>query len=235
MTQETSTASPAWPPGYFIGPRADGPAPEIVAAFRNVPVAHASDCLGRTVGGIGLKAYHGDMKLVLCGPAVTVRVRPGDNLMIHKAMLVARPGDVIVIDGGGDRAQALIGGLMRTTALARKLGGFVIDGVLRDVAEWAEGEIPIYARGHTHRGPSKDGPGEVNVPIACAGMSVQPGDLMLGDADGVLAIPAAAAAALLPLARAHAQKEEKVRAANRADNADPERFNALLRAKGCPV
>ena len=225
----------SWPPGYAVRPRAAGPAQDIIDAFRTVPVAHASDCMGRCVGSIGLQAYHADNRLTLCGPAVTVRVRPGDNLMIHVAMAMAQPGDVIVIDGAGDLTQALIGGLMRTTALARKLGGIVVDGALRDVAEWAEGVMPVYARGHTHRGPSKDGPGEVNIPIACAGLTVMPGDLILGDADGIVAIPAADAAALLPQVRAHAAREEKIRAGNRSGSSDPERFNALLRAKGCPV
>src|SRR3546814_6876899 len=73
--------------------------------------------------------------LGLCGPALTVQVRPGDNLMIHKAFMMAQPGDIIVIDGGGDLSQALIGGLMRTTAMTKKIGGFVIDGAIRDLVE----------------------------------------------------------------------------------------------------
>ena len=227
--------NPTWPAGYAVHPRATTLAPELVAGFRGVPAAHASDCMGRGVGALGLASYHGDLRLALCGPALTVRVRPGDNLMIHVALQMAQPGDVIVIDGAGDLTQALIGGLMRTTAQARGIAGFVVDGAVRDLAEWAEGGIAVHARGHTHRGPSKDGPGEVNVPIACAGMSVAPGDLILGDADGVVCIPAAQAAALLPQVRAHAAREEKIRAGNRAGTPDPERFNALLRQKGCPV
>lgn len=225
----------SWPPGYAIHPRVTALDPELVTAFRAVPAAHASDCLGRGVGALGLTAYHRDLRLTLAGPALTVRVRPGDNLMIHVALQMAQPGDVIVIDGAGDLTQALIGGLMRTTAIARGVAGFVVDGAVRDLAEWAEAGIAVYARGHTHRGPSKDGPGEINVPIACAGMSVAPGDLVLGDADGVVCVPAAQAAALLPQVRAHAAREEKIRAGNRAGTPDPERFNALLRQKGCPV
>jgi regulator of RNase E activity RraA len=225
----------AWPPGYAVNPRHPGPSAEFVEAFRTVPVAHASDSMGRCTGSIGLNAYHHDVNLTMCGPAFTVRVRPGDNLMIHVALSQAQPGDVIVIDGAGDLTQALIGGLMRTTLMARKLGGIVVDGALRDLAEWAEGGMPVYARGHTHRGPSKDGPGEVNIPIACAGMAVMPGDLILGDADGVVTIPSAAVADLLPKVRAHAAKEEKIRAGNRSGASDPERFNAMLREKGCPV
>lgn len=231
----TSPTSPLWPPGYRIVDRTASVSPETIQAFRNVPVAVAGDCMGRSIGAMGLHAYHGDSKTVLCGPAITVRIRPGDNLMIHKAMMMAMPGDVIVIDGGGDLTQALVGGLMRTTAMTRQLAGFVIDGAIRDLVEWAEGGISIFARGHTHRGPSKEGPGEINVPIACAGLAVMPGDLILGDADGVIAIPAAELAALLPRIHAHLEREAGIRATNAAGTADPERFNAVLRAKGLPV
>ena len=227
--------SAAWPPGYRIGARGAGPDAATVEAFRSIPVPAVGDCMGRHVGALGLTGYHGDPRLVLCGPAVTVRVKPGDNLMIHKALMLVQPGDVLVIDGGGDCTQALVGGLMRTTALRVGLGGLVIDGALRDVLEWAEGELPVFAKCHTHRGPSKEGPGEINVPIACAGMAVAPGDLMLGDADGVIAIPAAEAPALLQAARAHLEREARIRAANAAGSTDPERFDAVLRAKGLPV
>lgn len=224
-----------WPLGFHVNPRVEGPSAELIEAYRSVPVCHAGDVMGRHTGARGLSAYHNDLALTMCGPAVTVRIRPGDNLMVHLAMMMAKPGDVIVIDGGGDLSTAVIGGLMRTSAVARKLGGFVIDGALRDVAEWAEGGIGAWARGHSHRGPSKDGPGEVNVPLACAGMAVQPGDLILGDADGVIAIPAAEAAAILELCLGHAEQERKIAANNAKGVPDWDRFNALLRKKGCPV
>ncbi|MDH0745181.1 RraA family protein [Pseudomonas sp. GD03842] len=224
-----------WPAGYRINPRVEGPAEDLVTAFRDIPVAVAGDCMGRCVGARGLRAYHGDPSLKLCGPAFTVRVRPGDNLMIHKALMMVKPGDVLVIDGGGDLSQAVIGGLVRTTALRVGLGGMVIDGAVRDLEELAEGIVPIFAAGHTHRGPSKEGPGEINVPVACAGLAVLPGDLMLGDADGVIAIRADDAAALLPLTQAHLKREAAIRKSNEEGTADPERFDALLRAKGLPV
>ncbi|WP_232291430.1 hypothetical protein [Polaromonas sp. JS666] len=111
----------------------------------------------------------------------------------------------------------------------------MIDGAVRNLLEWAEDGMPIFARGHTHCGPSKEGPGEINIPIACAGLAVQPGDLMLGDADGVIAIPSVDVAAPLPVVRAHLAREAKIRATNAAGTSDPERFNALLRSKGLPV
>lgn len=231
----TEAGNKAWPAGYRINPCAAGPAPDLVAAFREMPVAAIGDAMSRNIGTIGLRPYHSRPDTVLCGPAVTVRVRPGDNLMIHKALMMVRPGDVLVIDGGGDVTQALVGGLMRTTCLARQLGGLVIDGAVRDVLEWAEDGMPIFARGNTHRGPSKDGPGEINVPVSCAGMAVLPGDLIVGDADGVIAVPAAEAAEILQRTRAHLQKEARIRADNAAGTSDPERFDAALRAKGLPV
>lgn len=224
-----------WPPGYRINPRVAPLAPDVLEGFKGVAPAVAADCMGRTIGAIGLTAYHNDLDLTVAGTAVTVRVRPGDNLMIHQAIAMAQPGDIVVVDGAGDVTQALVGGLMRTSAVHRRIAGFVIDGAVRDLSEWAEGGIACYARGHTPRGPSKDGPGEVNVPVTCAGMVVNPGDLVICNGDGVVTIPAGEAAALLPRAQAHLAREEAIRAANATGTTDPERFNALLRSKGCPV
>ena len=229
------TSGQAWPAGYRINPCADGLPPALVAAYRELPVAAIGDAMSRQVGTIGLRPYHRRPETVLCGTAVTVRVRPGDNLMIHKALMMVRAGDVLVIDGGADLTQALVGGLMRTTCVAKRLGGLVIDGAIRDVLEWAEDGMPVFARGNTHRGPTKDGPGEINVPVVCAGMAVLPGDLIVGDADGVIAIPAAQAADVLARTRAHLEKEATIRAGNAAGTSDPERFDATLRAKGLPV
>ena len=230
-----SNSAKQWPAGYRINPRVDGPSTEIIEAFKSIPVAAIGDSMSRNVGTLGLRQYHAKLDTVLCGPAVTVRVRPGDNLMIHKALMMVQPGDVLVIDGGGDVSQALVGGLMRTTCVARKLAGLVIDGAIRDLCEWAEDGMPIFARAHTHRGPSKDGPGEINVPVSCAGMAVLPGDLIVGDADGVIAVPAADAVDILQRSLAHLGKEAAIRETNRTGTADPERFDAVLRAKGLPV
>jgi len=231
----TSADTKQWPPGWRIDPRVPGPAADIVEAFRGLPAAAIGDAMSRNVGTVGLRQYHARLDTVLCGPAVTVRVRPGDNLMIHKALTMVEAGDVLVIDGGGDVTQALVGGLMRTTCVARGLAGLVIDGAVRDLCEWAGDGMPIFARGHTHRGPSKDGPGEINVPVSVAGLVVMPGDLVVGDADGVIAIPAALAAEVLLKTRAHLAREEKIREQNRTGTSDPERFDAALRARGLPV
>lgn len=229
------TTPESWPAGYFIGRRDTLPDAETIDAFRRLPVPNIGDCMGRSCGAMGLRPYHNDPQHVLCGPALTVKVRPGDNLMIHKAIEMAQPGDVLVIDGAGDLTQALIGGLMRTSALRKKIAGFVIDGAIRDLNEWAEGGVAVWARGNTLRGPSKEGPGEINITVQCAGLVVNAGDLIVADADGVIAIPQAQLAALLPRVREHEQREARIRETNRLGTADPERFNAVLRAKGCPL
>jgi RraA family protein len=232
----------SWPSGYAIHEREVTPDPELVEALRGAPTTIVSDCLGSNVGAVGLEAFHGDASLALCGVALTVRVRPGDNLMIHKALTLAQQGDVIVVDGSGEISHALVGGLMRLAALARGVAGLVLDGAIRDVAEWGEGELPVFARAASHRRPSKDGPGEINVSIACAGLVVAPGDLVLGDADGVIAIsPARLPQLLVDVRQKQALEEEQQRhhLAARTDPSllarDDERVDAMLRAKGCPV
>ena len=230
-----SESAKNWPAGFFIAPRRCDIASTVIEEFKQIPVAVAGDCMGRITGAMGLQRYHDDVNISCCGPAITVKVRPGDNLMIHKALEQAQPGDMIVIDGAGCLTQALIGGLIRTTALTKKIAGFLVDGAIRDLAEWADGEIPVYAKGHTHRGPDKSGPGEVNTPIACAGLAICPGDLVLADSDGVIAIRPEQAEVILAKAKAHLQKEASIRESNANGTSDPERFNSILRKAGCPV
>lgn len=172
---------------------------ELAKLFLDVPVANVSDCMARMMaGGARLRPMHGGGRMA--GPALTIRTRPGDNLMIHKALQLAQPGDVIVVDAGGDLTNALIGEIMVGDAIKRGLGGIVINGAIRDAAVLKEGRFPVFAAGVTHRGPYKDGPGEINVPIAIDGMVIEPGDLVIGDEDGLLCVPYAQAQALLDAA-----------------------------------
>ncbi|MEI0548560.1 RraA family protein, partial [Klebsiella sp. 72742] len=112
---------------------------------------------------------------VLCGAALTVKARPGDNLMLHYAIDSAEPGDVIVVDAGGDLTNALIGEMMVAYAVKRGVAGIVIHGAIRDAGSIKAGDFPLFAAGVSHRGPYKDGPGEINVPIAIDGMVIEPG------------------------------------------------------------
>ena len=160
----------------------------IVNKYREIPVASVSDSMSRMfAAGPRLRPMHAGG--VLAGAALTVRVRPGDNLMIHKSLMLAEPGDVIVVDGGGDLTNALIGELMISYAKIVGVAGVVIDGAIRDSAWVRKNSFPVFAAGVTHRGPYKDGPGEINVPIAIDGMVVNPGDLIIGDDDGLLCVP----------------------------------------------
>lgn len=167
------------------------PPAAIIEGFRGAPTPVISDNLGRLPGAVGLKPYHRGAKLV--GTAFTVRTRPGDNLAIHRALELVGPGDVIVVDGGGDETRALVGEIMKNIAQWRKAEGYVIDGAIRDVAAFAADDFPCYARAVIHRGPYKNGPGEI----------------VVGDEDGVVSFAAAGAAALLDAVRAQVAREEE--------------------------
>ena len=143
------------------------------------------------------------------GPAITVEVRPGDNLMIHAAMAIAQPGDVLVIDGKGDLSSALMGEIMSQQCVALGVVGVVIDGAVRDSEAIRELGFPMYAAGLNPNGPTKFVPGRLNHPISIGGVSVNPGDLVVGDADGVTVIERDKAAAMLPLAAEKVAAETK--------------------------
>ncbi|WP_375287111.1 RraA family protein [Sphingomonas sp.] len=173
--------------GFRILPLDRRVAPELVKKYASLPVANVSDAMNRMfAGGAALRPMHGGG--VLAGPAVTVKARPGDNLMLHAALDRAEPGDVVVVDGSGHLTNALIGELMVGHAESRGLAGIVIFGAIRDAAAIRAGSFPVFACGISHRGPYKDGPGEVNVPVAIEGMVINPGDLVLGDDDGLVCV-----------------------------------------------
>lgn len=222
-----------WPAGYMINPRAAELDTHWLEAFRGMPSAILSDCLGRNVGGLGLKPYHGTRHL--CGQALTVRVRPGDNLMILKAIQLAQPGDVLVIDSSADLTRAVVGGIMRAMAIKAGIAGIVVNGAIRDHDEWLEGDLPVFALGCVHRGPSTDGGGEINVPVSCAGLVVSPGDLVIGDTDGVVAVSAVELPALHARCSELLDREASIMRAIEEGTLDPARFDALLRSKGCPL
>jgi RraA family protein len=180
---------------------------QVIAMLREIPVAALSDNMHRNIGTVGLHPYHRAGKQTMAGTAVTARSRGGDNLTYLRALEFCRAGDVLVIDAGGDLNNAVVGGILSFYAASIGIAGVVIDGALRDVAEIRERDFPVYARGVTHRGPYKDGPGEINVPISVGGMVVNPGDIVVGDQDGLLAIPQQGIEELIDKARAHLAAE----------------------------
>ena len=201
--------------GFRILPRRRKVDADTVGKFRDVPVACVSDVMSRmAAGGARLRPYHAGGGLA--GPALTVRVRPGDNLMVHKALMVAEPGDVIVVDAGGDLTNAIVGELMLSHAMVIGVAGVVVDGAIRDLGWIKANPLPVFAAGVTHRGPYKDGPGELNVPIAVGGMVVTPGDLILGDDDGLLCVPYGETEAIYAAAKAKNEGELKTAADTRA-------------------
>lgn len=199
----------------------------VIAALRELPLAALSDNMHRNIGTIGMQPYHRPGEKTMAGTAVTARSRGGDNLTYLRALEFCRPGDVLVIDAGGDLANAVVGGILTFYADRIGLAGVVIDGAIRDVAEIRSRDFPVYARGVTHRGPYKDGPGEINVPISVGGMVVNPGDILLGDQDGLLAIPPQDAADLIVKARGVLEAEAKTMQAMREGRWDRSFIDAL--------
>ena len=217
-------------PGFRILPRVDTDA-SLAGLFEGLPASNISDNMNRMPGSAGLQPYHRP-GVQLRGVAFTVRVRSGDNLMIHRALQLAKPGDVLVIDGEGCIDRALIGEIMKNVAQSRGLAGAVVDGAIRDVAAFRSGDWPCYARAVCHRGPYKDGPGEINVQVTVGGMEVNPGDVIIGDDDGVVAIPPREARAVAEATRKKAAAEAatlKSIAERRYDDAWIEK---TLKAKG---
>ena len=181
--------------GFRIVTGVPRPDAGLVERFRGIASSNLADAMGRfgfMDSGIRRRSGSG-----LCGVAVTVNSRPGDNLMVHKAMSIARAGDIVVVNTCGNTASAVFGELMCTSAQAAGLGGIVVDGAVRDVEAIEKIGFPLYSRSVSPGGSDKDGPGEVNVPISCGNTVVMPGDIVVGDTDGVAVIPRGEATGVL--------------------------------------
>lgn len=217
--------------GFSIHSQIERPPRSLVDAFRGIPVANIADNMNRTFCiGRKIRPFN---TAPLIGCAFTVKTRPGDNLLLHKAIDMAFPGDIIVVDGQGDTTNALIGELMITWAQLRGVGGFIIDGAIRDAGVIKAMSIPVYAVGVTPAGPYKDGPGEINIPISCGGVTVKPGDILVGDEDGVVVINPKDAPEILQNARKTVAKEADVMAAIKNGIWDRTWVNKTLSEKGC--
>jgi regulator of RNase E activity RraA len=203
-------------------PQAD---PSIIAQLRDIAVALISDSMHRNCGSIGLRPYH--KPAPLAGTAVTVRTRGGDNLAVLRAYDFCRPGDVMVIDAGGDVSNAIFGGIMSLGAEKLGLAGLIVDGAIRDVAEIGERPFPVYARGISHRGPYKDGPGAINVEVTVGGMVVRPGDIIVGDQDGLCAFSPSIAKEVIAKALKQRDSEEATMQAIREGRWDRSFVDAL--------
>ncbi len=195
--------------GFRIIENIKRPSKDLISSLKKYSVSNVADCINRFF------CMHPSVKMVndvqglkLCGCAITVKTRPTDNLMVHKALEIAKPGDVIVINAFGDMNSAILGEIMVRIALKHELAGFVVDGCIRDLEGIRDLNFPVFSKGVNPKGPYKDGPGEINYPISCGGVIVNPGDIVLGDRDGIVIIPPKNASSILKEVEMKAREEE---------------------------
>lgn len=219
-------------PGFRIKMSIPRPDKSLVAAFAGIPVANIGDNMNRiTCMNARIRPMNAAR---LLGCAFTVKVRVGDNLLFHKAIDMAEPGDIIVIDAQGENSYATFGELMIMWLRRRGITGVVVDGCIRDYDAISKmDDIAIYASGITPNGPLKEGGGEIGFPVMCGGLVVNPGDIVVGDADGIVVINAADAPDILQKARAHNAKEAKTMKDIENLAWDRTWVDAALKAKGC--
>lgn len=212
------------------------PNQDTVKAFAELAPANVADCMGRS------SALSSEIKLlsrrtgaIVSGVALTVKARPGDNLMIHKALNMAGPGDFIVVSNEGDRSHSLIGEIIATFAAYKGIAGMILDGPIRDIDAISQMDLPIYGTGTTPGGPYKDGPGEVNVPISCGNIHVNPGDIVLADSDGVIIIPKKDAERILEESVKFSANDKAKAIAAGNGTADRSWVDKTLTAKNCEI
>jgi RraA family protein len=206
------------------------PDKELVERFRNLPAANIADnthrfaCLHHS-----LKNYN---KSRLLGTAFTVKTPSDDNLFVHMALDLALPGDVIVVETQGGHGSAIIGEIMTSYAIKRNLAGFIIDGLIRDVDAISQLNFPVYASGASPLGPHKDGPGKINIPISCGGVVINPGDILVGDEDGVVVISPREAEEVLEKTLLTMEEERIILQAIRDDTLDRDWIREKVKSIG---
>lgn len=219
---------------YFECSEFERVSPALVERARGYQSAILCDVGGRR-GTLSSRIQPLNPTMKVAGPAFTVEVRPGDNLMFHVALAVAKPGDVIVVDGKGDDTCALFGELMVAQAEAAGLAGFVVDAASRDSDTLGNGAFPIFAAGRNPCGPTKGLPGTLGRPISIGGVAVQPGDLVVGDSDGVAVVPRDQVEAVLKAADAKiAAERQRLAEIARGELVSPW-LDGALRSAGLPT
>ncbi|WP_319415565.1 RraA family protein [Marispirochaeta aestuarii] len=215
--------------GFRIFTRLPRPDQALVESFRGVPTPNIADNMNRFFCvDTAIKPMNSCQML---GTAFTVRSSTADNLLFHKALDMAEPGDVIVIEVRGDTINAVTGEIMMRYAKKRGVAGFLIDGLVRDSGAVKELDFAVFCRGANPMGPYKDGPGEINVPVNCGGVIVNPGDIIVGDEDGVVVVPPGDAAGILKKAKAMFEKERNIFKAIEAGSYDRSWVDKLLKEK----
>ena len=219
--------------GFRIFTKINRPDKALVEGFQGLPVANIADMMNRSsvLDARIKKMSKGNM----LGTAFTVKTRAGDNLMMHKALQMAQPGDVVVVDAHGDLTNSITGEIMMQTAIKNNLAGVIIDGAIRDAAELSKMDLPIFAAGVTPAGPYKEGPGEINVPISIGSVVIRPGDILIGDEDGIVVVRPEDAAELIEKTRKkHATEIETIKEI-REGRRDNSWIDKELAARGCEV
>jgi RraA family protein len=222
-------------PGFRIRKTINRPDPQVIAGIGEFDTPDVSDLMNRLYTMVPAIKNVTSPDLKILGPACTVKVFPGDNLMVHKALDIAAPNDIMVVDAGGSSMNAVLGDLVSTKARHRRIGGIVVDGLVRDILGIRELNFPVYARGITPIGPLHRGPGEVNFPIQCGGIVVHPGDIITGDTNGVVVVPQEIAASLLQRLRDLRQRMADYLAAVQRGEFSNKWVDALLAEGGCEI
>ncbi|MBN1147100.1 MAG: hypothetical protein JXA78_07580 [Anaerolineales bacterium] len=220
--------------GFRVKMNIDRPAQELVNAFLNIPTAVVCDANGRW-GAMEyqIKPLNPDWRFV--GTAITVRARPVDNLIVSKAMAIAKPGDVLVVTNDKNTSTSVFGDHVAAIAKASGIVALVTDGIVRDRVGMLEVDLPVFCRGVRPNAPFKDGPGEINFPISCGDIPVHPGDIVIGDGDGVVIVPKADARAVVENLKVALSNEERAAANIAAGRLHPEWIDELLAEKGIQI
>jgi regulator of RNase E activity RraA len=194
--------------GFRVGTCPKRPSKEVIDGFRRFETPEISDLMNRLYTMNSRIRNQTDPSLRIVAPACTVKVFPGDNLMVHKSLDIAEPGDVVVVDASSSMMTAVLGDLVAMKANHRRIAGFIVDGLVRDIPGiLALGSFPVFARGVTPIGPLHRGPGEINYPVSVGGIVVHAGDLIIADLNGVVVVPLEDASALLERLEARAPAE----------------------------
>jgi RraA family protein len=235
MVQKPRSAEMHSGPGFRVRMQIDRLDPTLMRQFEHFATPDISDLLNRLYAvDSAIHCLTGSHHR-LCGPVCTVKVFPGDNLMVHKSLDVARPGDVVVVDAGASSMNAVLGDLVATKAKHRGIAGFIVDGLVRDLPAILPLDFPVFARGTTSIGPLHRGPGEINYPICCGGIVVNPGDLVVADAAGIVIIPGEIAEELLQRLISHQESNAAYLEAVRRGDFSNDWVNRLLQAQGCQI
>ena len=224
------------PVGKRIYLKRELPDPEIVEQLKDIPASNIADCMERNCAMNPRIRLVSKPKTNMAGPAFTVKGRAGDNLALHAALNFCHEGDVIVVSNEGDNTRSLMGSVMMTYLYKfKKIAGIVLDGPIRDIDEIGEWDFPVYCTGTTPGGPYKEGPGEINVPVSCGNVSINPGDIIVGDPDGVICIPRKDAPVILEAAKKFKENDQKKEKLAVTGSADRSWVEKSLEAKGFEI